>query len=600
MSFRPQVLTVPNGGTGVSTLTNHGIVIGRGTSAVVTSTAGTAGQIMTSNGPGSDPSFQAPALSGTLDFKDSVRVATTTALPANTFGANVLTANANGALPQIDGITLTTSDRLLVKDEPNAQNNGIYTVTDLGSAGTPWILTRATDADTDAEVTNGMYMYVGEGTANGSKSFVLATHDPITLNTTALSFVVFSVAGGAPANADYVTLSLNGTLTNERVLTGTANQITITDGGAGGNVTLSTPQNIATTSSPTFAGLTLTSPLTVPSGGSGAATFTAHGVLLGNGASAFNVTTAGTSGQVLTSNGAGADPTFQTPTAGAPVGASYVTLSTDATLTSERVLTGTANRIIVTDGGAGSTVTLSTPQDIGTASTPTFGGIILSTPLAVTGGGTGVATLAAHGVLIGNGTSAVSVSGAGTAGQVLTSNGAGADPTFQNATSGLGDPGTNGMVVRTALNVTTARTLTGTANQVIITNGDGVAGAPTFSTPQSIATTSIVTWGGTIVNGRERSNVSSSAAGAYTVTTTDRFVLKTGITGGGDNVTLPNPASSSGTQITIIDVAGTAGTDNITVLPFGAETINGAANFVINTNNGAVSFITNGTNWNAY
>src|SRR3990167_5762564 len=61
---------------------------------------------------------------------------------------------------------------------------------------------------------------------------------------------------GAPADATYVTLTSNGTLTNERVLTGTANQITLTDNGAGSTVVLSTPQNIHTTATPTFNGLT--------------------------------------------------------------------------------------------------------------------------------------------------------------------------------------------------------------------------------------------------------------------------------------------------------------------------------------------------------
>lgn len=56
----------------------------------------------------------------------------------------------------------------------------------------------------------------------------------------------------------------------------------------------------------------------------------------------------------------------------APVGATYVTLSTNSSLTNERVLTGTSNQIVVTDNGAGSTVVLSTPQNIHTAATPTF------------------------------------------------------------------------------------------------------------------------------------------------------------------------------------------------------------------------------------
>lgn len=60
----------------------------------------------------------------------------------------------------------------------------------------------------------------------------------------------------------------------------------------------------------------------------------------------------------------------------------------------------------------------------------------LTTPVSVANGGTGDTTLAAHGVLIGEGTSAVAVTGAGTSGQVLTSNGASADPTFQPVASG--------------------------------------------------------------------------------------------------------------------------------------------------------------------
>lgn len=56
----------------------------------------------------------------------------------------------------------------------------------------------------------------------------------------------------------------------------------------------------------------------------------------------------------------------------------------------------------------------------------------LNTPLTVPNGGSGVATLAAHGVVIGNAAGAVAVTGTGTAAQVLTSNGAAADPTFQD------------------------------------------------------------------------------------------------------------------------------------------------------------------------
>ncbi len=69
--------------------------------------------------------------------------------------------------------------------------------------------------------------------------------------------------GGAPVDATYVTLSTNATLTNERVLTGTANQIIISDGGAGAAVTLSTPQNIHTGAGPTFDHLHITGGIAV-------------------------------------------------------------------------------------------------------------------------------------------------------------------------------------------------------------------------------------------------------------------------------------------------------------------------------------------------
>lgn len=69
--------------------------------------------------------------------------------------------------------------------------------------------------------------------------------------------------GGAPTDATYLTLSTNVTLTGERVLTGTANQVIVTDNGAGVTAVLSLPQSIATSSSPTFAGATINGDLTV-------------------------------------------------------------------------------------------------------------------------------------------------------------------------------------------------------------------------------------------------------------------------------------------------------------------------------------------------
>jgi hypothetical protein len=71
-------------------------------------------------------------------------------------------------------------------------------------------------------------------------------------------------------------------------------------------------------------------------------------------------------------------PTIIDVTSSAPVNANYVTLGSNATLTNERQLQGTSNQIVVTDNGANSTVVLSTPQDIGAGSSPTFFSLRLS------------------------------------------------------------------------------------------------------------------------------------------------------------------------------------------------------------------------------
>lgn len=127
-------------------------------------------------------------ITGARDPKDSVRVATAAALPAYTRALSVLTANANGALPNIDGVALAVGDRLLVKDGASASDNGLYTVTSLGSGGTPWVLTRAADMDLSTETTNGAFTWAVEGTVNGKLGWLLTTPDPIVLNVTGLTW----------------------------------------------------------------------------------------------------------------------------------------------------------------------------------------------------------------------------------------------------------------------------------------------------------------------------------------------------------------------------------------------------------------------------
>lgn len=139
-----------------------------------------------------------------LDWKQSVRLATAAALPAVTAAGSgvgkTLTADANGALT-VDGVAVAANDRILVKDQATGANNGIYVVTAAGDGSNPFILTRATDFDQNAEVTAGAAMFVAEGTANGDTGWLLTTNDAITVDTTALVFTQFTGTGSIVAGA---------------------------------------------------------------------------------------------------------------------------------------------------------------------------------------------------------------------------------------------------------------------------------------------------------------------------------------------------------------------------------------------------------------
>lgn len=133
------------------------------------------------------------------DHKASVRFVTTVALAAYTRVGNVITASGNGALGVQDGVTPVQGNSLLLTTGASGSDNGIYVVTQLGSGGTPFILTRRSDADTAQFVNSGMRCGVEEGTLFGGTGteFVLVTPNPIVLNTTALDFE--PVTGGAAA-----------------------------------------------------------------------------------------------------------------------------------------------------------------------------------------------------------------------------------------------------------------------------------------------------------------------------------------------------------------------------------------------------------------
>lgn len=123
---------------------------------------------------------------------DEVAFATSAALPActpaGTGVGHTLTGDANGAL-SVDGVAVQAGDRILVKNQVAGDDNGIYVVTDAGSGGAPFVLTRATDFDSAGEMPRGACLRVRGGDRNPAKYFVHTTAGAITVDTTALTFL---------------------------------------------------------------------------------------------------------------------------------------------------------------------------------------------------------------------------------------------------------------------------------------------------------------------------------------------------------------------------------------------------------------------------
>lgn len=127
-----------------------------------------------------------------LDWKASVRVATTG-------NGTLATAYENG--DTVDGVTLATGDRILLKDQTDPKENGIYVV---AASGAP---ARSADADANAEVTAGLTVGVSEGTANADTIWFLTSNDAITIGSTNL---VFSQLPGATSYLGGNGLTLTG------------------------------------------------------------------------------------------------------------------------------------------------------------------------------------------------------------------------------------------------------------------------------------------------------------------------------------------------------------------------------------------------------
>jgi len=391
------------------------------------------------------------SLSAGLSPRTSCQVATTAALTAtydngiSGVGATLTNAGVQASL-SIDGISVAVADRVLVKDQTSTFQNGIYTVTDIGSGATNWILTRATDFDepADNEVAEGAYTVISEGAVNATNLFVETGQGPFTIGITPIIFSAFNSAatinvtapitktgntiglstplapsfgGAGVANANTITLG-GDILTAGAFSTSGASDLTLTTTGST-NVTLPTTGTLVNTAVTTLSNLTSIGTITTgvwngtlisPNfGGTGVAngssTITLGGNFATSGAFPLTLTATATTNSTLPSGTTTLVPTTgtgATGTWGISISGNAATVTTNANLTGDITSVGNAttynNVVPLTKGGTNANLTASN------------GGIFYST-----------------------GSAAAILAGTATAGQLLRS-GASAAPSWSTLT----------------------------------------------------------------------------------------------------------------------------------------------------------------------
>ena len=159
-----------------------------------------------------------------LDAKASVVNSTTANLTATyangTAGVGATLTNSGSLVAfSSDGISNSVGDRVLVKNQTTASQNGIYTVTTVGSGAVAWVLTRSTDMDQWAEVPSS-YVWVESGTLYGDTGWVCTSNAGGTMGTTAITWVQFAGAGTYTAGRGLTLTGTQFSITNTAVTAG--------------------------------------------------------------------------------------------------------------------------------------------------------------------------------------------------------------------------------------------------------------------------------------------------------------------------------------------------------------------------------------------
>lgn len=516
--------------------------------------------------------------------KEAAKYASTAALPAVLYSNGVsgvgatLTGVAVGAL-SIDGFTPSVGDRLLIKNQVSTFQNGIYVVTAVGSGIAVFVLTRSADFDQSTDIKTGQSIFVVSGNTLGSTTWDVNSADNPIMGTDPITFVQSagpgSFVGGNGITITGNSIAIDTSVTVDKTTAQTLTNKTLTSPILTAPV-LGTPASGIMTN---VTGLPLTTGVTgvlpIANGGTNISTYTTGDVLYASAANVLSKLPIGTAGQVLTV--AAGIISWATPTTG--------------TVTS---VSGTANRITST-GGATPIIDISAAYvgqtsitTLGTITTGTWNGAVISPTFGGTGVNNGAFTLTLAGNLATTGafntTFAQGFSGTitlPTATSTLYSTQANSITSAQLATSLTDETGTGSAVFATSPTLVTPAL--GTPTSVVLTNATGL--------PIVAGTT------GTLTEVRGGTNQTTYTTGDTLYASAANTLSKLAIGTAGQVLTVAGgiPSWATPTTGTVTSVSGTA--NRITSTGGATPVIDISAAYVGQTSITTLGTITTGV-WN--
>ena len=245
--------------TANQTITLSGGVTGSGTTAITTTIATTLDAIPTAVANVSLGSHRIVSLADPVGAQDAVtlnyltnqlglligkaecQAATVTALAASTYvngssGVGATLTLTVAAVLVLDGYTPNLGDRLLIKNQSSALQNGVYVLSTLGTVLINAVLTRSLDFDQATDGINGAFTFIQNGTVNAGTGWYCSTFGSVTFGTTAINFTEFSGPGTYSAGTGLTLTGTTFSITNA----GTAGTYTSVTTNAQGQVTAGT------------------------------------------------------------------------------------------------------------------------------------------------------------------------------------------------------------------------------------------------------------------------------------------------------------------------------------------------------------------------